>query len=598
MIRLVCLSLLASSAFAIAPPGLSKWQNTMLTLGRKWCDGKTYGFGYEEDVWYYDGTRVYYQLADYTQDPFWNQCALNVAHQYRDYVISNSGKIPGWRVFPRGLRMAWERTGDPTYQQAVILLATKSAFAFTAGDPSDTVMRETAYVAEAYMEAERVGQPRNPLLAKAVGYLEADFQRIFVTGGYKLHQPFFDGLASEALIDYYDLTQDASVPPAIKLMLDGNWANAYNQTTHELAYNPDPPGPTCSVSCQGYVPDITNLLDPAYVWYWTISKDPTYLQEADTMFGNALNTDISYSGKIFSQNYRWTFDYVQWRTGTVPAYNASLNPIAIPGTWMTVTSRTGKLCLTGSGGSGSIITQTACTSANTQQFLLTPVNGGYRLINRNSGWSLGIAANGAQIQQSYYNGTPNQIWIVTLNSDGYYVLASSSSGKCLDATVVQQAACAGTSAQEWTITAPSANYITSRTGKCLSIGTSSAATGAGNLADQFVCANGTNQQFTLAPIKGGYRILSNSKWSLGVRGGPSVVTNGALIQQGYYNGTPDQIWILTCSSDGYYMLQVANSRKCLEVKGSSIADGALLQQNTCTGGTNQQWKFVSPSTAQ
>src|SRR6185437_11735761 len=146
------------------PPGLAKWQTDMMTLGRKWCDGKTYGFGWEQDVWYYDGTRVFYQIADYTQDPFWNQCALNVARQYRDYVISNSGKIPGWRVFPRGLRMAWERTGDDSYKQAVILLATNSAFASTAGNPSDAVIRETAYVAEAYMEAERVGQPRNPKL--------------------------------------------------------------------------------------------------------------------------------------------------------------------------------------------------------------------------------------------------------------------------------------------------------------------------------------------------------------------------------------------------------------------------------------------------
>ncbi len=451
-------------------PGLAKWQNDMLTLGRKWCNGKTYGFGWEQDVWYYDGTRVYYQIADYTQDPFWNSCALNVARQYRDYVISNSGKIPGWRVFPRGLRMAWERTGDDSYKQAVILLATNSAFAWNAGGPSDTVIRETAYVAEAYMEAEQVGQPRNPKLQQAATYLINDLERIFVLGGYKLHQPFFDGLAAEALIDYFELTQDPRVPPAIEMMLDGDWANAYNQTTHKLAYNPDPPGPTCSVGCMQYVPDITNLLDPAFAWYWSYSKNDVYRERADIMFGHALDTDISYSGKIFSLNYRWSFDYVKWRTGTDPKYNASLNAI----TWMNI-------------------------------------------ISRNSG-------------------------------------------------------------------------------KCLSIGNSPTATGAGDLADQWTCVGGTNQEFMLTPVNGGYRIIArNSNWSLGVRGGPSQLANGALIQQAFYNATPDQVWIATYDSAGYFTLQLENSRKCLDVKGASTADGTLVQQNSCSEASNQEWTFSPTS---
>jgi hypothetical protein len=591
-----------------APPGLAKWQNDMMSLGRKWCDGKTYGFGWEQDVWYYDGTRVYYQLADYTQDPFWNQCALNVARQYRDYVISNSGKIPGWRVFPRGLRMAWERTGDDSYKQAVILLATNSAFAWSAGNPSDAVIRETAYVAEAYMEAERVGQPRNPKLQQAARYLMNDFQRIFITGGYSLHQPFFDGLAAEALIDYYTLTGNPSVPPAIKLMLDGDWAKAYNQTTHQLAYNPDPTGPTCNTGCQSYVPDITNLLDPAYAWYWSYSQNDTYRQEADIMFGHALDTDIGYDGKIFSQNYRWTFDFVQWRTGISPAaYNANLNPIVLPGTWMNIVSRSTKQCLNATGGSGSLVVQAPCATGNTQQFLFTPIDGGYRIINRNSRWSLGVVGgtaavgDGVSIQQGYYNGTLDQAWSVTQDSAGYYVLTPTSSHKCLqalDSTVgVQQDACSRVIGQEWTITAPNPSFLTSRnSNKCLSIGNSPKAIGAGNLADQFACANATNQQFTFTPAKGGYRIIGTGGWSLGVRGGPSILGNGAPIQQGYYNATLDQIWDLTYSSDGYYILQLKSSGKCLDVKASSTADGALLQQNTCSGGTNQEWSFAPVST--
>ena len=32
------------------------------------------------------------------------------------------------------------------------------------------------------------------------------------------------------------------------------------------------------------------------------------------MFSHALDADIGFNDKIFSQNYRWSFDYVFWRS--------------------------------------------------------------------------------------------------------------------------------------------------------------------------------------------------------------------------------------------------------------------------------------------
>jgi hypothetical protein len=75
---------------AKAIPGLRTWEANMISLGRKWCDGKKYGFGWEADVWFYDGTRVYYQIADYTHDPSWNSCALNVA----THIATMCSRIP------------------------------------------------------------------------------------------------------------------------------------------------------------------------------------------------------------------------------------------------------------------------------------------------------------------------------------------------------------------------------------------------------------------------------------------------------------------------------------------------------------------------
>ena len=122
----------------------------------------------------------------------------------------------------------------------MILLAKHSAFAVLGGHPSDKLIRETAFIVEAYLEAERVGEPRNPKLGQAAGYLLNDFQRLFATGGYKLHQPFFDGLAAEALIDYYEVTHDSRVPPAIKLMVDGLWDKGYSpEFVVDVQYRPE-----------------------------------------------------------------------------------------------------------------------------------------------------------------------------------------------------------------------------------------------------------------------------------------------------------------------------------------------------------------------
>src|SRR6185437_3609463 len=253
---------------------------------------------------------------------------------------------------------------------------------------------------------------------------------------------------------------------------------------------------------------------------------------------------------------------------------------------------------------GNVVNQSACVNGTNQQFLFAPVNGGYKVTARNSpvggNLALGVrggpaaTANGALIQVAYYNATPDQVWIATLDAAGYYVLTLANSGKCLEdvgSATVQQNACAGSSKQEWTLSAPLPTYILARTSqKCLSIGSSPKALGAGNLADQYTCAGGTNQEFTLVPVNGGYKIVaSHSKLALGVRGGPTMMANGALIQQAYYNATPDQVWTIT-SGSGCFMLQINNSGKCLDVK--SVSDGALMQQNACSGALSQQWTFA------
>lgn len=312
-------------AYSPPIPGMKKWKDTMLTLGTKWCDAsKVYSFGYEGDVWYYDGARVYFQIADYTGDQSWEACAYNIARQYRDAIMAApNGWGQGWRVFPHGLRMAYERSGDESYKNALMLLATKSAFAHPGGRLTDDACRETAYIVETYINAEKLGAPRNPLLARAVSYLLGDVEVLFDTHNYMVHQTFYDGLIAEALIEYYELTEDPRIPPAIQKILDWTWSTGWDNHAEQLVYNPD-------VVPRTYYTNLNNLLVPAFAWYYSITGDVRYQRRGDEMFAHALDSDISFSGKLFSQNYRWSFAYATWRNPTDGAVSVWL-PEWIPG---------------------------------------------------------------------------------------------------------------------------------------------------------------------------------------------------------------------------------------------------------------------------
>jgi len=312
-----------NATFAPPIPGLRKWEDSMTSLGNQWCDtSQVFAFGTESQVWYYDGGRVYQQIADYTGNSRWLDCARNILTQYRVNVLSRNGSMQGWRTFTQGLTMNYLRTGDSGSRDAVISMAQNSAFAASSGGNDVNLIRETAYIVETYVKQQQLTGVVNPHLAKAVDYLLGDFDVLFRSDPNAFQQSFFDGLAAEALIQYYEVSSDPRVPVAIKAMLDFIWTNCWDQNTHMLLYSPlATPGAYETVS--------NNLVVPAFAWYWSVTGDTTYLTRGDELFSHALDQDITYSGKIFSQNYHWSFDYVRWRSGgryseTNPAANTAL----------------------------------------------------------------------------------------------------------------------------------------------------------------------------------------------------------------------------------------------------------------------------------
>lgn len=316
------------------PLDTEAWEAAM-AAGVVWCDpGAVYSFPDSSQVHYYDGARVFFQVADHVGSGNWGACALNVASQYRAYVVGLSGGLLGYWVFPHGLYQAWLRTGDASYRDALYLLAGDAstggaAYAQSAGEPYDTAIRETAYALQTYVLAERAGRS---------GYYTAKIQRSadFLLGHFSLlfsepaaeslahcHQTFMDGLAFEALIEYYEYTADPRVPPEIKRGLDWLWSNAWDPAAG-IYYNPyplkaDPPRQCCvdcdttpaDNGCQARDRALLLLIAPAYAWYWQLSGEEVYRRRGDAMW--ALATVGTSMGKEFSQAYRWSFDYVRWR---------------------------------------------------------------------------------------------------------------------------------------------------------------------------------------------------------------------------------------------------------------------------------------------
>ncbi|MFZ4701708.1 MAG: hypothetical protein ACOYMG_16800 [Candidatus Methylumidiphilus sp.] len=298
---------------AIPPiPSLSTWESNMKTYGKRLCNGATITSQgtWEGNVWFYDGIRVYFQIADYTGDASWNVCAGYVENVYKPYILAASG-IQGWRVFPHGLYMDYSRTGDATSKDAAIRFSTNSAYSKYGGGISsgvnddDGLQRETAYLVHAYRIAGLMGEPKEALYAQSVDFLLGMIDQQFVSKTVSYTKPFYTGLVAEALIQYYEETKDPRIPPAIKVALDEIWSRSWIPASNSFYYdsNSSPVGS----------PDLNLLIAPAYAWIYKLTGDPVYQQRGDLIFQGGVKGAWLDGGKQFSQNYRWSFDYVNWR---------------------------------------------------------------------------------------------------------------------------------------------------------------------------------------------------------------------------------------------------------------------------------------------
>ena len=364
-----------------AIPALSTWQNNMVNFHAPaqsanadfWCtntidtnpwwsldNGNFSGHfdlpvGWYFEAWNYDGGRVYQQVSDYDQyiiqqykstDPDeWHRCIELAMEPYKDTDLGTGGAFAGEpNMFPYGMAMNYFRTGDTTYQTAVHKLAHNRAYnLYYSGTVYAESIRVSAYLMDDRLADEMVGYPRNTaFLPRSVdvmlGYLDQSYNLSFSNPNqqeYDIH-PFMVGLAMEALITDYELdlaegnTPDPRIPLEIKKTLDWLQATQYIPATYTLAYGAYdiPKNPNLVAGTLFDATELNDLVATAYAWYWSKTGDNTYLTEGDTLFSHVWDSAGGQNGggdggwtwsvKEYNQVYKWSFDYVRWRSGQNP----------------------------------------------------------------------------------------------------------------------------------------------------------------------------------------------------------------------------------------------------------------------------------------
>lgn len=341
------------------PPEFAQWEKDMVTYGKKWgeyiSDPSSSG---RLDAVYYDGQWIYYQIADYTgnAEP-WNSYAREAEKIYRDgYLKPNDYNIPGYWRFSHGLYEDHIRGSDTTVDQ-IASMRDKPSFSNPAWTDYSwkwyhaKYSREIAYAIHANLTAEKAGLPRQEARVQAFLKMAENHLDQWRRGDYTNPyidepdqdrlKPFMFGLTAHALIDFYEWELENGRDPNgylydipgkladfAKWMFEesrnvngsrlwvpdlggsgGNW-NA-NGGTGYGAFRYATKGNSSELNP---APDLNLLIAPAYAWLYKETGDSAFRTMSDKIFsGGVMLAATNWNAKIFDQNYRWSFKYVEWR---------------------------------------------------------------------------------------------------------------------------------------------------------------------------------------------------------------------------------------------------------------------------------------------
>lgn len=299
-------------------PEIQLWEHQMREYGAKHCavlKSSQSSADQRLGSTYYDAQWVYYQIADYTKERQWIECAEYAERAYRDsYVSEWQGRVPGYWNFTHGLLEDVQRTGDPKSKAAVLQIAQSAAFAGAqtplAWTVDATLSREVAYTIMSYLNAAQLGAAPNPRLPLLVDQAYGHLEQWFETRTASYMRPFMVALTAQALIEYDAYIGSEKALEKIKGALEDVWQTTWipEQQTFQYTDREHESGGTEPAH------DLNLLIAPAYAWVYHKTGDVSFLDKADAAFSGGVKNAWLENPKQFNQNYRWSFAYLRWRS--------------------------------------------------------------------------------------------------------------------------------------------------------------------------------------------------------------------------------------------------------------------------------------------
>jgi hypothetical protein len=227
----------------------------------------------------------------------------------------------------------------------------------------------------------------------------------------------------------------------------------------------------------------------------------------------------------------------------------------------------------------------------------------FRIQNQNSGKVLAVTnestADSALVVQYDDNGTPDHLWSLINNGDGYFRIQNLNSSKVLGVTNMSTADSAnvvqyddnGTADHLWKFIDTGDGYVhiqNQNSGLLLAVQNASTADSA-NV--QQYHDNGTPDHLWRF-IPDGYIHIQNQNSGLLLAVQNASTADNANIQQYHDNGTPDHLWQFIPDANGYFRIQNQNSGKVLAVSGASTADSVQIVQYDDNGTNDHLWRLL------
>jgi len=231
--------------------------------------------------------------------------------------------------------MDWKDTGDSESRDYLELLRDRPPFSYPTGYEDEWAKqkysREVAYSIESQIVAERAGYARqtdrlNTLVDLALGHIDIWVNKDYIDTDpdWQFCQAFMTGLTGSALIAHYERSVELGNPddrviPALERLTEFLWDEMWVADVNGSGYGAfeyvQPS--TSGVGSESPAPDLNQLIAPMFAWLYLQTGDATYLKRGDAIFAGGVELADLGAAKRFNQNYRSSFQFVEWRREAV-----------------------------------------------------------------------------------------------------------------------------------------------------------------------------------------------------------------------------------------------------------------------------------------